>query len=96
MDTFVHEFYKLFGHHGAPEYGHGFLTFPDFLTIKSNDSSLCEENASYFTSCLKVSLDRQVGSRYFVTAANAARFMFLREAAISFLEFTGRNISGNS
>ena len=70
VDTFVHEFYKLFGHHGAPEYEHGFLTFPDFLTIKSNDSSLCEDNASYFTSCLKVSLDRQVGSHYFVTAAN--------------------------
>ena len=51
--------------------------------IKSNDSSLGEENTSYFASCLKVSLDRQVGSRYFVTAPNAGRIMFLREAAIS-------------
>ena len=42
-----------------------------------------------------MSLDRQVGSRYFVSAANAAKVMFLREAAVSFLEFTGCNISGN-
>ena len=30
VDTFVHEFYKLFGQHGTPVYGHGFLTFPIF------------------------------------------------------------------
>ena len=24
VDTFVHEFYKLFGQYGTPEYGHGF------------------------------------------------------------------------
>ena len=34
----------------------------------------------------KVHLARQVGSRYFVTAHNAAKMIFLREAALSFLE----------
>jgi len=33
-DSLIHEFCKLFGKHGAPEYGCGGLTFPDFLAIK--------------------------------------------------------------
>lgn len=39
-------------------------------------------------------LDRQVGSRYFVTASNAGKILFLREAALNFLQYTGKN-SGN-
>ena len=38
-----------------------------------NDDGLNEEKVSYFASCLEVSLDRQVGSRYFVSAANAVK-----------------------
>ena len=36
---------------------------------------------------------RQVGSRYFVTASNAAK-IFLKEAALHFLEFSGKS-NGN-
>ena len=39
-------------------------------------------------------LDRQVGSRYFVTASNAGKVLFLREAALDFLQYTGKN-NGN-
>ena len=35
-------------------------------------------------------MDRQVGSRYFVTAANSGKVLFLRQAAIDFLSFTGK------
>ena len=41
--------------------------------------------------CKGVILDRQVGSRYFVFAANAAKIFFLTKLAIEFLEYTGRN-----
>ena len=46
--------------------------------------------AAYYQQCAKIKLDRQVGSRYFVTAANAGKVFFLREAAISFLKYTGK------
>ena len=39
-------------------------------------------------------MERQVGSRYFVTAPNAGKVLFLREAAISFLNYT-RKDKGN-
>ena len=39
-------------------------------------------------------MDRQVGSRYFVTAANSGKVLFLRQAAIHFLTFTGK-VKGN-
>ncbi len=35
-------------------------------------------------------MNRQVGSRYFVTAANSGKVLFLRQAAIDFLSFTGK------
>ena len=41
----------------------------------------------YYQQCTKIRLDRQVGRRYFVTAANAGKVFFLREAAISFLKY---------
>ena len=37
VDVFVHEFIKLFGKHGVPEYGCGTLTFPDFLALILED-----------------------------------------------------------
>ena len=94
VDTLVHEFCKLFGKRGTPEYACGVVMFPDFLALKSSDSSLSDEAKAYYSSCSKVTLERQVGNRYFVTAANATKILFLREAAIEFLLFTGRD-NGN-
>ena len=34
-DVLVHEFCKLLGQHGVPEYGLGSLVFPDFLSCDS-------------------------------------------------------------
>jgi len=53
-DVFVHEFCKLFGKNGTPEYGCGVLTFPDFLAIKLQDSSIDKE---YFLSCKNTTLE---------------------------------------
>ena len=39
-------------------------------------------------------LDRQIGSHYFVTAANAGKILYLKEAAVEFLKYIGRE-SGN-
>lgn len=95
VDTLVHEFCKLFGKHGVPEYGCGTLAFPDFLELKMPESiSSDHEMVSYYQLCLKVSLERQVGSRYFVTACNAGKVLFLKEAALDFLLYTGKD-TGN-
>ena len=89
-DITVHEFCKLFGSKGANECGHGVTTFPDFLEVQAN----LETEASrkdYYELCKKIHLARQVGSRYFVTAHNAAKILFLQEAALSFLEVFRKN-----
>lgn len=89
-DVLVHEFCKLLsvtgGKHGVPEYCHGAIAFPDFLALMASRSSL----SSYYQQCAKVKLERQVGSRYFVTAVNAGKVLFLKDAAISFLRYTGK------
>lgn len=95
VDIFVHEFNKLFGRSGAPEYGCGTLLFPDFLHIMANDTSLTSKESDYYNACLSITLDRQVGSRYFVTAANASKVLFLKDAAVSFLRYTFRHVKGN-
>ena len=84
VDTLVHEFCKVFGKHGTPEYGCGVLSFSYFLALMSNDFSLSEESQAYYYSCSSVTLDRQVESRYFVAAANATKIVFLKEAAVHF------------
>ena len=43
----------------------------------------------------KVPLDRQVGSRYFVTAHNAGKMLLLVQAGCDFLEYTGKSTDGN-
>jgi len=91
VDTLVHEFCKLFGHCGVPEYACGVLSFPDFLLLMVADTSLDPKLMLYYQSCCAVKLDRQVGSRYFVTAANAAKIMFLKEAALQFLKYTSKD-----
>ena len=89
VDTLVYEFCKLFGRCG-PEYACG-VSFNDFLHLKISTT----ENAEYYQTCLKVHLQRQVGSRYFVTALNATKVLFLKDAAIDFLKFTGKDTRGN-
>ena len=39
VDTFVHEFSKLFGKHGVPEYTCGVQSFPDFLALMVAEGS---------------------------------------------------------
>ena len=93
VDTFVHEFCKMFGRKGTPEYGSGVLNFPDFLSLMhSNKSSMVEP--AYYEACSNVILERQVGNRYFVTAANAGKVFFLKDAAKHFIEYTGKS-NGN-
>ena len=94
VDTLVYEFCKLFGKYGTPEYGCGVLAFPDFLALMSSDITLSEESRAYYQSCAGITLDRQVGSCYFVSAANACKIMFLKDAAVHLLVYTGRD-TGN-
>ena len=91
VDVLVHEFCKLFGRSGCPECGCGAVKFPDFLAIMSSDS---KQSSTYYNLCASVTLDRQVGNRYFVTAANAAKILFLKDAAIEFLKYSGKK-TGN-
>ena len=88
IDEFVHEFTKQFGAHGVPEYGAGVVEFPDFLELQATCTS---ENSSYYQECRNIRLERQIGSRYFVTAANAGRILFLAPAALDFLVFNGKS-----
>ena len=90
----VHEFCKLFGKHGVKEYGLG-VSFSDFLLVMSTDSTLNVESRSYYQHCGNVTLDRQVGNRYFVTASNAAKIFFLKSAALDFLQYTDKHHNGN-
>jgi hypothetical protein len=91
VDVLVHEFCKIFGKHGTPEYGSGCLGFPDFLISKSNGDDLSKAESAYYQAAFKVTLSRQVGSRYFVAASNALKIIFLRKAALEFLVFTGKS-----
>ena len=85
VDSFVHAFCKLFGHIGTPEYGQG-LTFRDYITneLKKPNTST---RTTYLQNVLETNLERQVGSRYFVTVYNSAKIHFLRPAALEFLKY---------
>ena len=45
----------------------------------------------YYSSCANTTLERQVGSSYFVSAANAAKILFLKKAVLEFLEYTSKS-----
>lgn len=92
VDTLVHEFCKLFETLGVPEYCLGVVSFPEFLEV--NISSSSGRQQTYYRNCSKIRLHRQVGSRYFVSAANASKALYLRNAAIEYLKFTGKD-AGN-
>ena len=69
-------------------------TQPDFLSLMSVNGDtvdLCK----YYQACKSVSFDRQVGSRYFVSASNAVKIYFLKEVALHFLRYTGKSETGN-
>ncbi len=84
IDLFVHELAKLFGHLRTPEYCHGASTFRIFLSHKARQCTGVEKE--YYECAQKIVLERQVGSRYYVTSCNAGRLYFLREAMVSFLK----------
>ena len=90
--TLVHELCKLFGTSGVPEYCSGVVSFPEFLEVKIHSTS--DEQQTYYHNCVKIRLHRQVGSRYFVSAANACKVLYFRNAAIKYLKFTGKD-AGN-
>ena len=92
VDTFIYEFCKLFGTCGVPEYACG-RSFKDFLQLKVTECS--PEDSCYYRSCAQVSLERQVGNRYFVSAANATRILFLVKAAMEYLQYTGKYEGNN-
>ena len=92
-DTFIHEFTKLFGQHGVPEYCLGLLHLKDFMQLQLEEVN-DPAKISYYKECMSLSFERQVGSRYFVSAANAGKILFMIPAAIEFLEYTGKH-SGN-
>ena len=74
----------------TPECGNGACAFPD-IKLMSDDGSIGADAHHYFESCLKVNLHWQVGSRYFVSASNAAQIVFLAEAAAEFEVHKKRN-----
>ena len=59
VDTLVHEFCKLFGHCGVPEYACGVLSFPDFLLLMVADTSLDPKLMLYYQSCCAVKLEKK-------------------------------------
>ena len=46
----------------------------------------------YYRNCLIVVLERQVGRRYFVIAANAGKILFLKQTAQEYLFKTGKHL----
>lgn len=92
-DVLVHECCKLIGKHSVPEYTCGVLDFPDFLDIMTADSSLNEDDLAYYRSCKQITLERQIGSLYFVTASNAPK-LFSKESGNKVPWVTGKN-NGN-
>ena len=79
----MHAFCKLLGQVGTPEYGQG-ITFKDYITYELNKPNT-SNRTTYLNNVLKTNLERQVGSRYFVTAYNSSRIHFLYPAALDFL-----------
>ena len=92
----MHAFCKLPGQVGTPEYGQG-IRFRDYLTneLEKSKSSGNSTRAQYLENALKTNLERQVGSRYFVTAYNSARIYFLHPAATEFLDHQSKTKSLN-
>ena len=65
------------GVHGSPEY---------VQTLLEEAENLNDDIEEELKACLQVRLERQEGSRYFVTSRNAGRLFFLAPHAVTFLE----------
>ena len=91
VEKFIYEVCKLLGRSGTPEYGCG-VQFRDFIKLMiENADSMDEDSHEYYQVCAVVKLHRQVGSRYFVSANNAAKIYFLADSALAFLRYTGKD-----
>ena len=77
---------KLLGHLGVnPEYRRGVIGFPEFLQSALEDGRAAGVSTEYIEAAMKIKLERQVGSRYFVTSRNAGRIFFLAPCAAEYL-----------
>ena len=91
VDSIVHSACKLLGHLATnPEYGRGVQAFPEYIKAFLEEAEAVgdtdTDDAQVLKAALGVRMERQVGSRYFVTARNAGRIFYLRPLAIKFLE----------
>ena len=64
--------------------GNNFKDFISYELTKATSNGNIEK-AAYYKNVLNTSLQRQIGSRYYVTTYNPARIIFLLPAAIEFL-----------
>ena len=86
IDLIVHSTCKLLGHLGTnPEYGRGVIGFPEFLKATLEDARVETQQLDNMTAPIHVRLERQVGSRYFVTSRNAGRNFFLAPHAVNYI-----------
>lgn len=56
------------------------------------DSTLNEDDLAYYSACRNITLEWQVRNRYFVTASNASKLFFLKDAVIRFLQYAGKRM----
>ena len=88
VDSIVHSACKLLGHLATnPEYGRGVQAFPEYIKALLEEAEAVgdtdSDDAQVLKAALGVRMERQVGSRYFVTARNAGRIFYLRLIAIN-------------
>ena len=71
--------------------------FRDYVNYQLTEAMLHENNdrVNYLQNVLNTTLQRQVGSRYFVTAYNSVRIFFLHSAALEFLNYLSATKSLN-
>ena len=89
VDLVVHSACKLLGHLGTnPEYGKGVVGFPEFLQAALENAQIGAnaEDIDAIRAAINVRLERQVGSRYFVTSRNAGRLFFLAPQAVKYVQ----------
>ena len=86
VDLIVHSTCKLLGHLGTnPEYGRGVIGFPEFLKAALEDATTASMESEWLDNMRVAMLERQVGSRYFVTSRNAGRILFLAPHAAKYI-----------
>ena len=89
IDSLVHAVCKLIGHLGGPEYSKGVQCFPEFIKASIDVLDMGDVDSTStetLKEALGIKLDRQVGSRYFVTSRNAGRIFFLHNVILDFIK----------